>query len=209
MRASDGGSDLARRIGDVRAEFHALDQAAYDAVATTPTPTLDRLMVSLSRAANHSGLWLVGAAAVAAVGGGPGRRAAGQGVLAIGLASAMTNLGLKPLARRTRPWRSDDRPATASRRVRRPKSTSFPSGHAASAFAFASAVGEAAPKTWVPLHAAAGGVAYSRVHTGVHYPSDVAVGAVTGALCAWTVRRLAAGLASGPRGRGECSDRHR
>ena len=209
MRARDSGARLARRIGDVRAEYHALDQAAYDAVATTPTPTLDRLMVSLSRAADHSGLWLVTAAAVAAVGGGPGRRAAGQGVLAIGLASAVTNLGLKPVARRTRPWRSGDRPATASRRVRRPKSTSFASGHAASAFAFASGVGEAAPKTRVPLHAAAGGVAYSRVHTGVHYPSDVAVGAVTGALCAWTVRRLAARLTSGRRGRGECDDSQR
>jgi undecaprenyl-diphosphatase len=135
MRASDGGAGRARWITDVRAELHAVDQAAYDAVATTPTPTLGRLMVSLSRTADHSGLWLVTAAAVAAVGGGPGRRAAGQGVLAIGLASAVTNLGLKPLASRTRPWRSDDRPAPASRRIRRPKSTSFPSGHAASAFA--------------------------------------------------------------------------
>jgi membrane-associated phospholipid phosphatase len=52
-----------------------------------------------------------------------------------------------------------------ARQVAMPQSTSFPSGHAASAFAFAV-------------------VADSRVHTGVHFPGDVVVGAVTGAALA-------------------------
>ena len=51
----------------------------------------------------------------------------------------------------------------------------------------------------MPLHLAAGLVAYARVHTGVHYPSDVAAGALVGALSGWTVRRLAPRLA--PAGR--------
>jgi undecaprenyl-diphosphatase len=56
-------------------------------------------------------------------------------------------------------------------------------------------MGEEVPVTWVPLHIAASLVAYARVHTGVHYPSDVMAGTLVGALCGWTVRRLAGRLA--------------
>jgi undecaprenyl-diphosphatase len=179
----------------LRTQVDAVDRAVSGAVAGTATPQLDRVMVSLSNAASYSRLWLVTAAAVAAVGGGRGRRAAGQGVLAIALSSAVTNLCLKPVARRRRPARADDHPVPDSRQVRQPASASFPSGHAASAFAFASAVGEVAPGLWLPLHVAAVTVAYSRVHTGVHYPSDVAFGAVIGDFCGWSVRWLATRLA--------------
>lgn len=192
----------APRTESLRAEAHAIDQAVFDAVADTPTPNLDRLLVGVSRSADHSRLWLVTAACFATLGGKRGRRTASLGVIAIGLASAVTNLGLKPLAGRRRPVRSDSHQVSDSRRVRRPISASFPSGHAASAFAFASAAGEAAPAAWVPLHLAATLVGYSRVHTGVHYASDVAVGAVVGALCGWTVRRVAGSVATGSFGPG-------
>jgi membrane-associated phospholipid phosphatase len=62
----------------------------------------------------------------------------------------------------------------------RATSQSMPSGHSASAFAFATAVGYALPALSVPLHAAATAVAYSRVHTGVHYPADAIAGSVIG-----------------------------
>jgi undecaprenyl-diphosphatase len=65
-----------------------------------------------------------------------------------------------------------------------PTSTSFPSGHAAAAFAFATGVGQVLPGAGFPLRALAGLVAYSRVHTGVHYPGDVLVGALLGAALA-------------------------
>jgi undecaprenyl-diphosphatase len=65
--------------------------------------------------------------------------------------------------------------------VQLPESTSFPSGHAASAFAFAYAVGRHVPELAVPIRLLASGVAYSRVHTGVHYPGDVVIGSVLGA----------------------------
>jgi undecaprenyl-diphosphatase len=61
-----------------------------------------------------------------------------------------------------------------------PRSTSFPSGHAASAFAFATGVAADLPAAGIPLSAAAAVVAYSRVHTGVHYPADVIAGSVAG-----------------------------
>ena len=184
-------ADHTRWLGEVRALAGAVDRAGYDAVAGTATPHLDRLLVGASTAANYSRLWLVTAAALAVAGGGRGRRAARQGVLAVALTSAVTNLVLKPVAGRQRPARSGGRPAPDTRRVRRPVSTSFPSGHTASAFAFASAAGQAAPGLRLPLRVAAATVAYSRVHTGVHYPSDVAAGAAVGDLCARVVRRLA------------------
>jgi undecaprenyl-diphosphatase len=157
------------------------------------------VLVGVSNAANCSRLWLATAAAAAIVGGGRGRRAACQGVLAIALASTVTILILKPLARRKRPARLAGRPVPDSRRVRRPVSPSFPSGHAASAFAFASAMGHAVPGARLPLRVAATTVASSRVHTGVHYPSDVAIGAVIGDLCGWAVGRLVGRVAWRPR----------
>ncbi len=61
-----------------------------------------------------------------------------------------------------------------------PRSTSFPSGHSAAAFAFATGACEELPVLAPVLVPLAGAVAYSRVHTGVHYPSDVAAGAAIG-----------------------------
>ena len=61
-----------------------------------------------------------------------------------------------------------------------PISTAFPSGHSATAFAFATAVGHVLPAASLPLHGLAALVAYSRVHAGVHYPGDVVSGALAG-----------------------------
>ena len=108
-----------------------------------------------------------------------GRRSAADGLASIAVTSGVVNLMLKPLRRRRRP----DRVAHAvplARHVEMPRSTSFPSGHAASAFAFAAGVSRELPAAGLPLHAAAMLVAYSRVHTGVHYPIDVVAGALVG-----------------------------
>jgi membrane-associated phospholipid phosphatase len=171
-------------------ELGAVDRAVYEAVARTPAGNLDVPVRRLSHAANHSKLWLAIAAVVAVAGGHRGRRAALEGVVAIGVTSAAVNLGVKPIARRRRP----DRLETAvfeDRHVPMPASTSFPSGHAASAFAFAHAVGRHVPVLAVPIRLLAAAVAYSRVHTGVHYPGDVVIGSVTGAGTAAMVAAVA------------------
>ena len=152
-------------------------------MARTPTAELDEPVRRLSDAANYSRLWLGIAATIALVGGGRGRRAALEGVVAIGVTSATVNLGVKPLARRRRPDRAEPGQFPA-RQVPMPGSTSFPSGHAASAFAFAYAVGRHLPVLGLPIRLLAAGVAYSRVHTGVHYPGDVVLGAILGAATA-------------------------
>ena len=52
-----------------------------------------------------------------------------------------------------------------------------------------------------PVHALAAGVAYSRIHTGVHYPGDVVVGSLVGLVVGSLVGRAALRLARGPRPR--------
>jgi undecaprenyl-diphosphatase len=184
-------------------EVNRLDLAVYAAIAATPTPTLDRAFRRLSRAADYSKLWLASAALLAATGGASGRRASVNGLAATGLTSAVVNLVLKPLGRRRRPDR-DLHGVPVARQVDMPRSTSFPSGHSASAFAFATGVAAAAPAAGIPLSALAALVAYSRVHTGVHYPGDALVGSVTGgALAPLAVRALercceASGNRAGP-----------
>jgi undecaprenyl-diphosphatase len=162
----------------------------YEAVARTPTGHLDGPVRRLSDAADHSKLWLAIAAVVAVAGGQRGRRAALEGVVSIAVTSAAVNLGVKPVARRRRPDRVE--PALfEDRHVSMPASTSFPSGHAASAFAFAYAVGGHLPALAVPIRLLAAAVAYSRVHTGVHCPGDVVEGSVTGAGTAAMVAAVA------------------
>jgi membrane-associated phospholipid phosphatase len=76
--------------------------------------------------------------------------------------------------------RTDLHGVPLARHVAMPASRSFPSGHAASAFAFSGGVGRILPGGGIPLHALAMAVAYSRVHTGVHFPGDAVLGAVIG-----------------------------
>ena len=160
-----------------------IDEAVYAAIARTPTPSLDRTMRELSSAANHSKLNLLAAAALAGTGGKTGRRAARDGLGSVGLASLVVNAALKPAARRRRPDR-DLHTVPDARHVSMPTSRSMPSGHSASAFAFATAVGHTMPRCAVGLRAGAALVAYSRVHTGVHYPGDVVAGALIGTVVA-------------------------
>jgi membrane-associated phospholipid phosphatase len=161
-------------------ELAQVDLAVYRAIASTPTPTLDEPLRRLSGLANHSKLWLGVAGALFAFGGRTGRRAAVTGLVAIGVNSAVVNLPMKFASGRARPDR-DAAGVPEERHVPMPGSTSFPSGHSASGFAFAGAVAGSMPELAVPLRGLAAAVAYSRVHTGVHYPGDVVVGSLVGA----------------------------
>ena len=176
-------------------ELAAVDKAVYRAVAATPTPTLDGPLRTFTSAADHSKLWIGAAAVLFAVGGRRGRRAALTGVAAIACTSAIVNLPMKLAGQRRRPD-ADAAGVPQARRVEMPTSASFPSGHSASAAAFASSVSQVVPVLGLPLGVAAAAVGYSRVHSGVHYPGDVVAGAVVGSsvggLVAWAGRRLAA-----------------
>jgi membrane-associated phospholipid phosphatase len=170
-------------------EVERLDIACYAAIASTPTPRLDRAMARLSSAADYSRLSFTAAAGLALFGGATGRRAAVAGLASIAVTSAVVNVAVKPLARRRRPDRVAHEVPLA-RQVPMPTSRSFPSGHSAAAFAFAGGAGSVLPAASLPLHGLAALVAYSRVHTGVHWPLDVVAGSVLGAALSDATRRL-------------------
>ncbi|QFZ24678.1 bifunctional phosphatase PAP2/diacylglycerol kinase family protein [Saccharothrix syringae] len=140
----------------------------------------------LSRAANHSVLWLV-IAGVLAIRKGVPRRAALRGVAAIGGASFSASLVAKRLFPRRRP--AADLLHPTRRLTKRPTSSSFPSGHAASAAAFTTALAMESPALAAAVAPVAAAVAYSRVHTGVHWPSDVAAGAAIGVAAGLVTQR--------------------
>ncbi len=175
----DDATEQTNPPAGIVAELTAIDEALYAAVAGTDTPGLDAFFRRLSRTADKSTLWLGAAVVLAVVGGRTGRRAAVNGVASIALASATANLVGKQVTNRRRPDRAGAG-VPDERRVPMPESTSFPSGHSASAFAFAEGVSAAAPAIGVPVRLAAVAVSYSRVHTGVHYPGDVVAGALIG-----------------------------
>ncbi len=101
---------------------------------------------------------------------------------ALGTTSVIT-FGLKYTVNRERPF------VTYPDIIKRSDSgsKSFPSGHTSSAFALATSVSLCYPKWYViaPAYMWAFTVGYSRMRLGVHYPTDVIVGAIIGAGCAW------------------------
>jgi diacylglycerol kinase family enzyme/membrane-associated phospholipid phosphatase len=148
----------------------------------------DQGLLLLGRAADGGKLWFAIAAALGVSGGRFRRRAALRGLLAAGLASAVANGPVKLAVGRSRPARG--RVTARLPGFPHPTTSSFPSGHAAVAAAFAAGAGQEVPALAGPLAGLATAVGYSRVHSGAHHPSDVAGGAAIGALAALLTRRL-------------------
>jgi undecaprenyl-diphosphatase len=146
-------------------------------VSATPSAALDELMPRLSTAANHGVLWLCVAAGLLLTRDQRAARAAWRGLAGLAVASTASNVIGKGLTGRARP---SGRIPAARRLSRGPRTTSFPSGHAASAAAFTTGVALELPGAVIPVAALAAAVGASRVVTGVHYPSDVAAGFATG-----------------------------
>jgi diacylglycerol kinase family enzyme/membrane-associated phospholipid phosphatase len=166
----------------------ALDSELFGRVARTHTPALDWIIPTLSRAANNSRLWLGIAVPLAAFGGRRGKRGALRGVSSIAVTSLLVNQGVKRVVRRPRP--SLRRVPAVRRLAVQPLTTSFPSGHAASAGAFSAGVAAELPEVTPVIASLAAAVAYSRVYVGVHYPADVGVGAAIGVGMAFATRRI-------------------
>jgi diacylglycerol kinase family enzyme/membrane-associated phospholipid phosphatase len=167
------------------ARLSRLDERLYAAAARRESVLLDRTLPRLTHSADHGLLWFGVAGLMAATG---QRRAAVRGLASLFVASAVANLPAKQAAQRPRPLLA---PVPLPRRLlNQPTTSSFPSGHSASAAAFAVGVALEAPLLATPVGLLAAGVAYGRVHTGVHYPGDVVAGIALGSLSALAVKRV-------------------
>ena len=144
----------------------------------------DRVFYGASALGDHSLIWLI-------LGALRGLRAERHWTAAVrvgaGMAieSALVNLGIKSLFRRTRPAPETGRPL----HLRQPKTSSFPSGHATSAFTGAGLLSEH-DRLWPVYYAVAAVVSTSRVYVRIHHASDVLAGVAVGVLLGRLGRHL-------------------
>jgi undecaprenyl-diphosphatase len=172
--------------GVLVALVHRFDAAVEGVVAPTRRhPVLDRVMYALSEVGNHSALWHAINLLQATSGDPVTRRAAlRRSAIQVG-EQALVNGPVKMLFRRSRPDHVNDHPHD----LRQPRTSSFPSGHASAGFCAAMLLStdNHHDEIWFGLASA---VAWSRVHVGVHHPSDVVGGAVIGVVLARVAGRL-------------------
>jgi membrane-associated phospholipid phosphatase len=168
-----------RRPLGARAAATRADVALYRFIRKDlSTPALDGPLRALTTVGEHAACWyalgLVGSALDAR------NRPRWRRAMGAILATQLLNTALKALFRRKRPALAD-LPAL----VPVPTSLSFPSAHASTSFCAARAF---APLVALPLRPVAVAIAFSRVYFGVHYPSDVLVGAALGTVVAGAAR---------------------
>ncbi|MFU8946135.1 bifunctional phosphatase PAP2/diacylglycerol kinase family protein [Mycetocola zhadangensis] len=170
-------SIVVQRITVLPAWVRRIDGAAGRRINIRRTPrSVDSAYRRLSRSADRSILWFGVGGALALIG---QHRAAVRGLASLTVASALANLVGKQLFGGDRPLTKD---IPLGRRLSHsPTSPSFPSGHSASAAAFATGIALEQPKAALAVAPVAAAVAYSRLHTGAHWLSDVLGGLLIGA----------------------------
>ena len=149
-------------------------------------PVADKVFYTASALGDHSLIWFVLGAARGLRDRHSIRAAARVGI-GLGIESGLVNLGVKSLFRRKRPVFEGERPLT----LRRPLTSSFPSGHATSAFMAATLLSDGDKKFAPGYFALAAVIAASRVYVKIHHASDVVAGAALGLGLGQAAKRIA------------------
>jgi membrane-associated phospholipid phosphatase len=169
-----------------------IDACLFAKINNLPHPIyLDRFMQLLAEIMNRGDGWLFGLLLASyrdeAQGHNKSSRIMRRVAPVLWLASATVEFPLKSLFRRQRPY---TQLAQAILVGAIPQRYSFPSGHAASAFAGAWLLSQHYPRWRMPFYLLALLVAFCRIYLGVHYPGDVVVGGLTGVGLAAFYQRL-------------------
>lgn len=152
--------------------LRALDLALLRLLRTRGhAPLPERAVLTFTRAGEHGLLWQ--SLCVLGLAFDPPRRALYRRTMRVTMFAYLVNIALKYVVRRPRPV-LEGLPALSSTVT----SLSYPSAHSTTSFAAAGALARGLPAP--PLYACAAGMALSRAYAGVHYPSDIAAGAVFG-----------------------------
>ena len=107
---------------------------------------------------------------------------------AIVIGALITNVTLKNLVARTRPYEVVEGLVLL---IEKQRDYSFPSGHTCASFAAAGVYWRMLPKKFgIPLVILAAMIAFSRLYVGVHYPTDVLAGLLIGLFAAWAARHM-------------------
>ena len=149
------------------------DLRLYRLVRSAARPPALEPIGRFSRLGEHAGVWIVLGLVGMAVDR-PRRRHWARALASV-VGTYLLNTAIKGVFRRARPA-FDDLPAL----IATPTALSFPSAHASSSFAAARAYSAMLPAA--PLYATAAAMGLSRVYLGVHYPSDIAAGALLGTI---------------------------
>jgi undecaprenyl-diphosphatase len=173
------------------AAVDAFDRGVSEWMEARHTPALDRFFYGLSSAADHSLLWFAIGTARAVRRGRP--RIALRLGAAMAFESALTNGLVKSAFRRVRPPAHSSHPQEGPLPygMRRPITSSFPSGHATAAFTAVGLLSAGSPRPVRPLwYGMAALVAGSRVYVRMHHASDVIAGAAFGIVLGRALRRV-------------------
>jgi diacylglycerol kinase family enzyme/membrane-associated phospholipid phosphatase len=179
------------------ATLEAIDAGLFLAInnlhLTPGSVVWDRLATVVSRLMDHGELWVMIALAAGLTDPGGGRVPL-EVVPALWLSMLIVNYPLKSLFRRRRPFVSYVKARVLGRK---PQDSSFPSGHTAAAFAGAVLLTPVLPVAGPFFYVYAVTVGLSRVYLGVHYPSDVVMGAVIGGALAVALGALVRAIVPG------------
>ncbi len=149
-------------------------------------PYLDEIVIFITHLGDAGWFWIALTFIMLLFG--KTRRAGIVSALALFCSLVVNNGILKNVVARIRPYEQID---SLVLMIEKQVDFSFPSGHSAASFAAATAICLNLPKRFgIPALILAALIALSRLYVGVHYPTDVLSGAVSGIACAWLAQLI-------------------